>query len=104
MLHQFVGLGEIPFGSLRLIVTASAHDRGTGVLVEILVGPLPDVSDKVHYAKRTCTIRMSENAVGPAHGAPLVWQRYGGCIPYIAPRVETPVRSLSGILPFPFVR
>src|SRR5882757_3696824 len=42
-----VGLREVPDRSLRLIGAAAAQDRGAGVLVVELVGPLPDVADEI---------------------------------------------------------
>src|ERR1043166_6942453 len=103
MLRQLVRLREVPVGSLRLIVTASAHDRGASVLITIFVGPLPDVSNQVHHAKRTYPGGMSGNIIWPAHGLSFVRHGYSRWIPRISPGVETPVCSLSSILPFPFL-
>ena len=104
MLVQTVGLREIPPTALRLVVASSAHDRGPSVLVDVLVGPLPDVSHQVHDSVWACTLWERVHVGGLAHVAPLVRGRDSGRIPVLTPRVGASVGSLRRVLPFPFVR
>ena len=58
VLRQLIGLRKVPARTLRLIVTTAAQNRRPRMFVHILVGPLPDVADQIHHAKRACALRM----------------------------------------------
>src|ERR1035437_207732 len=98
---QAIGLGEVPDGALRLVVTSAAKYGGAGVLVDELFRPLPDVADQVHHAERTGSFRMCVDRIGTAHGAGLVGHRNRTRIPVVAPRIEAFVNALRPQLPFP---
>src|SRR5215472_18691442 len=61
VLVQLEGIGEIPDGSLGMVVASSAERGGARVFVHELVGPLPDVADHVHDPKRARTLGMSSH-------------------------------------------
>src|SRR5882724_11151074 len=75
MLIVFVSLWEVPYRALRLIVAASAKDGSASVLIEVLVGPLPDISDHVHYAERTRSLGMRIHIAWGKHRTPLIRSR-----------------------------
>src|SRR5580658_11273782 len=101
---QLIGLRKIPDRALRLVATAAAKNSAARVLVLKFLGPLPDVAHHILYAKGARAFRMSAHFVRGAHRARLFRRRNRGVVPFLAPRIETSVRSLRGILPFPFVR
>ncbi len=75
MLLVSVSLREVPDRALRLIVTASAHDGSACVLVEVFIGPLPYISDHVHYTERTGHIGMRIHIVRGKHRTALIRNR-----------------------------
>src|SRR5271163_2807082 len=88
VLVQFVRLREVPDRALRLIVTAAAENTAPRMLVNKLLGPLPDVSYHVHHVKGTCSLRMCVDRIRTAHGARLIGHRDRAIIPLVAPRIE----------------
>ncbi len=104
MLAKFVSLREIPYRSLGLVITASAQDAPSRVLILKLFRPLPDVSYQVHNPKRTGTLRMCIDRVRSAHRAALVGHGNGVGLPIISPGIHTPICALGRILPLPFMR
>src|SRR5712692_12115785 len=75
MLAEFVGLWEVPDGSLGLVITASPENTSAGVLILEFFRPLPDVSYQVHHTERACAQWMGVDRIWPAHGAALVGNR-----------------------------
>src|SRR6516164_8052881 len=63
MLVVAIGLRKIPYRALRLIVAATAKYPSAGVVVDVFVGPLPDVSDHVGNSERTGARRVRINTV-----------------------------------------
>ena len=63
MLIIAVGLREVPDRPLRLIVAATAQNRGAGVLVLEFVGPLPDIPNQIHDVERTRAQWVSNTVV-----------------------------------------
>src|SRR5271170_7805003 len=104
MLVQSVGLGKIPDRALRLIVAATPQNAGPRVLVNELLGPLPNVSDHVHYAKRTRPLRMRVCQIWTTHAPRLVGHGHGAGVPLVPPRIEPSVVTLRCVLPLPLVR
>ena len=104
MLVEFICLREIPNGSLRLVVTASAQDSSHRVVILEFFRPLPDVSDQIHDAEWTSTLRLRINRIRTTHRAALVRNGHGVGIPCVAPRVEASIGSLGRVLPLPLVR
>src|ERR1700716_3764381 len=89
VLAEFVRLWEVPDGSLRLVITASAENTCACVVVLEFFRPLPDISYQVHYTERACTLGVRVDRVGSAHGAALVGSGNYVSSPAIAPRIDT---------------
>ena len=62
---------EIPDRSLRLIVTAAAENAAARVIIQILLRPLPDVSQPDPLHRMGLLLRMSIDRIRTAHGADL---------------------------------
>src|SRR5882762_9766187 len=75
----------------------------TSVFVLVLVSPLPDISNQVHNTERTGPLRVTSDIGRRAQGSSRVGSWSGTRIPCVSPRVSAVVRSLSRVLPFPFV-
>ena len=88
MLIVLVSLREVPHGALWLIVAASAQNCRACVFVNVLVGPLPNVADKVLDAVGTCPGRVRINRFG---SLPTGVALQG--LPFLTPGPDTPVRS-----------
>src|ERR1035437_3390040 len=88
---------------LREIVTATANHSGPGVLVQILVRPLPDIARQVHYTKRAGAAGEGIHISRRTRIAALVRRRHDCGVRFIAPGEQAPVGPLGGVLPFPFV-
>src|ERR1700730_5531490 len=99
----FVGLRKIPNRALRLIVAAATQDASASVLIQILIGPLPDIPHEIHHAKRACSVRMLIYIVGISHRTALILDRHGACVPCITPRISSAISALCGELPLPFM-
>src|SRR5882672_10188287 len=104
MLVQAISLRKIPARTLRDIVAASPQNRAPCVFVEVLVRPLPDVPGRVQHSKLTRTFRMRIHVVRPGQFMALALNRHGFVVPIVTPWVDSSVGSLSGVLPFPFMR
>src|ERR1700722_7375410 len=104
MLVQTVRWRKVPPRTLRLIVTPSAQGASAGVFINEFVGPLPDITDKVFYAKRASRLGMRIHRIGPSQLTFLVRVGYSCSVPNIAPWVEPSIATLRCVLPFPFVR
>src|SRR5258708_21054000 len=76
----------------------------TSVFVLVLVSPLPDIPYQVHNTERTGPLRVTSDIGRRAQGSSRVGRGYGSRFPCVSPRVNTVVRSLSRVLPFPLVR
>src|SRR5579862_7154320 len=103
MLSELVGLWEIPYRPLRLVIASASQNAAPRVLVLKLFGPLPHISHEIHHTERTRPLRMCVNRIGSAHRAAFVWHRNGIGIPRVSPRIRSSIRALRRILPFPFV-
>ena len=70
MLVEAQSLGEIPHGALGAVSGPTPQNGSPGVLVSVLVRPLPDVSYQVADPEGTVTIGVTSNVVwhdwGPA--------------------------------------
>src|SRR5579859_2227787 len=104
VLIQAIRLREVPNRALRLIIASSSHHGGAGMLVQKFVSPLPDIADQVLHAERTRPLWMSIHGIRISEFSSLVGCGHDGSIPRISPRVESPVATLSGILPLPLMR
>src|SRR5216683_3622678 len=99
MLVQAISLWKIPARPLRDIVAAAPQNRGPCVFVEVLVGPLPDISSRVQHSKRTRTFRMRIYVIRPRQFMSLALNRHGFVVPIVTPGVSSSVGALSGVLP-----
>src|SRR5439155_941536 len=104
MLVELVRLREVPDGSLRLVVAATAQDSAPCVLILKFFCPLPNVADKIHDSKWTCSLRMCIHRIWTSHGAALIRSRERFGVPGISPRVHATIPALGCILPLPLVR
>src|SRR3569833_1575031 len=103
-------------------MAAASKNCCAGVVVGIFIGPLPDVSNHVHYAEGAGATRMSVNIAGLRHDPAIVrwWCGRGHRIELprtrvgattgdrrepvaLAPGVDATIAALSGVLPFPLV-
>jgi len=74
MLIELVRLREVPVRGLRLIGVAAAQSRGARVLIVVFVGPLPNIADEIHHAKRTRAARMRiADAAEARFGRKIAW-------------------------------
>src|SRR6202012_4784881 len=64
VLIEPIRLREVPYRSLRLIKTAATQNSAARMLVDVFVGPLPDVADQIHHSKRARSGWMRVDAVG----------------------------------------
>src|SRR5664279_2912572 len=94
MFVQAVGLREIPARALRLIVTAAAQNRGAGVLIQVFVGPLPDVAHEVLDSKRAGAARVRADVVGRPQVPAFLRGWNHTRVPPVPPRIDTAVRPL----------
>src|SRR6202022_743606 len=97
-------LREIPDRALGTVVTATAQGGGAGMVVEILVGPLPDIAGHIHDAEWTGSEGMGVDGRRASEIAAQVALGDGLVIPVVAPRIQPAIGALRGVLPFPFMR
>src|SRR5277367_3186875 len=83
-----IGLREIPDRALRLVMTSSTKDASPGVVVDVLIGPLPDVPHHVQDAEWTCPGWMRIDLIRRGKGAALVGRGNIVRFPGIAPGVK----------------
>ena len=89
VLTVFICLREIPNGSNRPIVIPATKDCRPRMVVQVLVGPLPNVPHHIHHARRAGSPGMSIDIARRAHHAIAIrqWSGVVGCIwPPIARR------------------
>src|SRR6202789_2783179 len=103
MFGEFVCLRKIPHRTLGLIVFASTESRRTCVCIDKFFGPLPDIANQVHHAKRTRSLRVRIDRIRSAHNAALVgnWDRT--CAPPVYQRIGAATLALRRILPLPLM-
>ena len=71
-----ISLGEIPDGSLRLVVFASAHDGRTRVFVDEFICPLPHIAHHIHHAVWAGTEGCASTGSGPRIVRPVSGNRH----------------------------
>src|SRR5260370_40942303 len=104
MLVELICLWKIPYGSLRLVITATPQDASSRVLILKFFGPLPHVSYQVHHREWACTQRVRIDRIRTPHGSSFVRHWNGLSIPCVSPGIHASISALCCILPFPFVR
>lgn len=104
MLTQLIGSWEVPEGTLRLTVAAASQDGGAGMLINIFVSLPPDIPNHVHNAEWAGAFGMSVDVSGRLHQSTMIGQGHSLRVPLVPPGVGSPIRTLFGVLPFPFVR
>src|SRR5216684_5098281 len=103
MLVELIGLWKIPYGSLRLVITATPQDAPSRMLILKFFGPLPHVSYQVHHREWACTERVRVDRIGTPHGSSFLRHWNSISIPCVSPGIYASVRTLCRVLPFPFV-
>ena len=58
MLRQLITLRKVSARALWLIMAAASQNRSASVFINVLIGPLPNVADEIHYSKRARALRM----------------------------------------------
>jgi hypothetical protein len=96
-------LREIPDGALRLVIASTSKSSCPGMLVEVLISPLPHVTNHVYYTEWTCTGWMRVHIVWPSQRSSLVRSRNSCRDPFITPRVKATVGGLCCQLPLPLM-
>src|SRR5713226_571825 len=104
MFVELIGLRKIPYGSLWLVITASAQDAPSRVLILKFFGPLPHVSYQVHQREWACTQRVRVDRIRTPHGSSFLRHWNGVSIPCVSPGIHASIGALCRILPFPLVR
>ncbi len=104
MLRQLCRVWKIPLRTLRMVITAAPDDSSTRMFVMIFIGPLPNVSDHVHDAKRAGALRKCVYVGRRSEVPALIGRRNSARHPFIPPRIKPTIGTLGGVLPFPLVR
>jgi len=97
-------LRKVPNGTLWLVVVPTAQNATPRMIVDIFVGPLPNVADHIHYTQRTRARGMGIHVIGRRQSTSLIGHRNIRRVPGISPGIKAIlVTSLGCILPLPLV-
>jgi len=104
VLTQLIGSWEVPERSLRLVVAVAPQDGGAGMLISIFVSPLPDTPNHVHNSEWAGAFGMSVDVSGRLHQSTMIGEGHCLRVRLVPPELGSSIRTLCGVLPFPFVR
>src|ERR1019366_5123538 len=95
MLIVLVSLWEVPNGAHWAVVAPSPDNRSSCVLVHVFIRPLPDISNHIHYAKRTSSIWICIYVTSRKHHPPPIGNP-SGSIFGVKPPVARGRRNSAG--------